>query len=725
MAFISLRNLATGTLHEFDVGEVRLGRDPSCQLVVLGEGANVVSGYHARFLHQNGKWSVEDAGSRNGTSVNDKHVSHGQPQPVSVGMIVGLGDRGPKFKVEAVEKRSIVNTVIEPQRAVRPSAPTMPLEALNDSTLPVPGLGPSKPPAKAPAAKASAAKASAPGSGGKTEPTPAVAAPKGPVKNVIHMVVHDIRSGAKYEATGGRIRFGRGEECELRPVVPGDTSVSRVHAEVLLMPGGKAMLRDAKSRNGTFVNGRVIVGDHPLRPGEKITLGEGGPDLLVDVLELPGATRASSEVSTARTAPDGGPGAEGAVEKAARAIRRSFAGKGKTVFFREIVEESQRKSTSRLRWVVWSFVFVLGGLVGAFYWYTDQRDRATTAALAEQRNALLAQQAVDDSIRRVATADYARLQQQLDSARLSSAPGAFLDSLRNALSSASRRTEALEGALKRAETQMAQQVATGDSTRRAAVAEMGRLRTELSKAGTSSQSTGLLDSLRAAMREAERKTQAVDAQMRGLKGVNLPALAQSAGGAVGLVTAYIQGEVYDGSGFAITKSGYFVTNRHVAEPEGKKADSIFVTMADQKFMVRADPASVAPMDGPDVAIIRIRDYKGPVVPKVDWSAAHARQGEPAALIGFPAGAALALDAAGKVQTSMSAGIFSKVTPERIQFDGFTVGGSSGSPVFNADGEVVALHRSGLKEAAGLGFAVPMAEIVPYLPIEVRTELGIK
>ena len=74
---------------------------------------------------------------------------------------------------------------------------------------------------------------------------------------------------------------------------------------------------------------------------------------------------------------------------------------------------------------------------------------------------------------------------------------------------------------------------------------------------------------------------------------------------------------------------------------------------------------------------------------------------------------------------MSAGIFSKVTPERIQFDGFTVGGSSGSPIFNADGEVVALHRSGLKEAAGLGFAVPIQQLIPYLPGDAKAELGLR
>jgi S1-C subfamily serine protease len=74
---------------------------------------------------------------------------------------------------------------------------------------------------------------------------------------------------------------------------------------------------------------------------------------------------------------------------------------------------------------------------------------------------------------------------------------------------------------------------------------------------------------------------------------------------------------------------------------------------------------------------------------------------------------------------MSAGIFSQVTSESIRFDGFTVEGSSGSPVFNANGEVVAVHRGGLRGATGLGFAVPITQLIPLLPPEVKAELGIE
>ena len=83
-----------------------------------------------------------------------------------------------------------------------------------------------------------------------------------------------------------------------------------------------------------------------------------------------------------------------------------------------------------------------------------------------------------------------------------------------------------------------------------------------------------------------------------------------------------------------------------------------------------------------------------------------------------------VDQEGHVRTTMSAGIFAKVTAETINFDGFTVGGSSGSPIFSASGGVVGVHRSGLREAVGMGFAVPVSRVVALLPEAAKAELGL-
>ncbi len=588
--------------------------------------------------------------------------------------------------IDATEKLQLDKTVDEMQGYAPASAPTVPMEGL--------------PPAPDPPA-----------------PRPPASAPPIPSPPTVRLILRELRTGEEYQVSGGRIRIGRGDECELQPLSPGDTSVSRVHAEVVLRPDGTVVVRDARSRNGTLVNGTPITADYDLKKGDRLMLGQGGPELLVEHVSVSGRGPAR--------APEP-PGDETPPSKEALPSEppwRSFGGKGATVFFREVVETNQ-KSAARLRWVVWSFVLISVVATGGVYWYSEQRVRATELALDEQRRVLASQQRAA-ALQVAAAEDYRRLRSELEDARNSSAPAVVVDSLRTALVEASLRTEALEAALSRAEKALADQLSAGDSLRRHAQGELARLRSDLSRATETRVATALLDSLRGAVRAAEQKAAGVDAQIRAIKGANLASIAQANQRAGGLVTAFLGTEIFDGSGFAITKSGYFVTNRHVARPGGAIPDSLYVSMADERFMKRADMVASAPPTGQDLAVLRVRSYEGPYVQRLDWSGAQARQGEPAALIGFPAGIAAALDQTRTVRTSMSAGIFSKVTPELIQFDGFTVGGSSGSPVFNANGEVVAVHRSGLWEAAGLGFAVPVAHLTPLLPPDAKAELGIR
>jgi S1-C subfamily serine protease len=490
---------------------------------------------------------------------------------------------------------------------------------------------------------------------------------------VLAISVFEKRSENTFHAKGGRIRIGRWEECELRPVQTGDTSVSRVHAEIVLLAGSRVVVRDAQSRNGTFVNGARLTRDHVLALGDRIMLGDAGPDLLVEALQLPGEERQDLRRRAAAARREGGP-----PPPAANPPRRSFGGKGKTLFFREMMEESSRKSASRVRVAVWSFVLLLAGATGAFYWYADQQQRRTELQLEEQGRALAA---------------------------------------------ASERTEALESALRRA-------AVAGDSMQRSAQGELARLQRELTQAAANS-ATHTVDSLRSAVRDQERRNAVIAAQVRAVKGVNLAAIAEASGPAVGLVTGYRGTSVWDGSGFVITSSGYFVTNRHVATDRGLEPDSLFVVLADQRIGLRADLVAVPPGENPDVALLKIRNYSGPVVSQVNWLGLGARQGEAAALIGYPAAYALGWDPfSGTVKTSMAAGIFAQVTDDGIRFDGFSVGGSSGSPLFNADGEVVGVHRAGLRDSVAegqrrYGFSVPIRQLIPLLPPDAKAELGLQ
>jgi serine protease Do len=318
------------------------------------------------------------------------------------------------------------------------------------------------------------------------------------------------------------------------------------------------------------------------------------------------------------------------------------------------------------------------------------------------------------------------LRQALEAAQASSAPRSVVESLRVAVGVAEARTSRLEASVERAQASITQQLAAGDSLQRAAQQELARVRSVRDRAAASGTSAATMDSLLNAVRAAEQRAADIETRVNAVRGADLATIAEANQAGVGLVTAWVQGEPYDGSGFAISASGYFVTNRHVVQPSGKpRADSVFVTMADQKITRRATIVDVIEAPGPDLSLLRIQNHDGTRVSAIDWEREGVGQGQPAAVIGFPAGFGNAVDATGAVRTTMTAGIFAKVTTQYINFDGFTIPGSSGSPVFNADGEVVGVHRAGLREAAGMGFAVPVAEVRRMLPSEARSELGLR
>jgi pSer/pThr/pTyr-binding forkhead associated (FHA) protein len=94
----------------------------------------------------------------------------------------------------------------------------------------------------------------------------------------------DAATGQRYEARGVRIRIGRGRECELRLDDAPENLISRIHAELTVGPSGALTLHDAGSANGTFVNDERVTAPMPVRLGDRITLGRGGPVLVVEGL---------------------------------------------------------------------------------------------------------------------------------------------------------------------------------------------------------------------------------------------------------------------------------------------------------------------------------------------------------------------------------------------------------------------------------------------------------
>ncbi|MEX2154636.1 MAG: FHA domain-containing protein [Gemmatimonadaceae bacterium] len=746
MPRIVLKDLDTEKAQSVPDTEATLGRDPACGFVIEGPKSKVVSGRHARIFFQDNAWWIEDT-SRNGTILDDERLQVGQRHALRVGQVVGLGESGPRLRVASLESRKVAETVMElpdldapPPPPPPPPSTTAPRQAAHASP---------KPAASAPPAAASSdvsttamrrSDALRAGLDLEESTEPMSPAPDWQVR----VTLRATNSNQRFEIQSMLVKIGRSPECNVQIPPEQGASVSRVHAEIMIKDGG-VMVRDAGSRNGTFVNGKRIDAPHAAAKSDLIMLGSGGPTFAIEDLHIvkgqspqpavgegteatPTEPKVRAALLEPSTDPTPGPKNRGIVKAmgpATNLARRSFAGVGRTAFFKDVLEDMSQKSAKRVRIVVWlsvgTTVVIAAILLGVTQWRVTESELRIT----QERQQF---EARADSIRQVASVEADRLRASFDSARSSSAPRAVVDSLRDALADAGRRTGMLEQALTRARQSLDQQLASGDSARRRAEQDMSRLRVEVGKASGGEVSRAVLDSLRRALRSAEDRANEVATQVRAVRGSNLAQVAQLNQGAVGLLVSFIGERVVSGSGFAITPSGYFVTNRHVVvDDSGRVRDTIYVTMADQRFSLVSRVQVVAMSRDPDLAVVKIPDYRGPHIKKVDWNASGATQAEPAVLIGFPYGVELAFEdtSSNVVRTSVSAGIFSKVGPDRIQFDGFTVGGSSGSPIFNAAGEVVAVHRAGLSAGPGLGFSIPVSRVVPLLPADAKSELGIR
>src|SRR5512147_592856 len=76
--------------------------------------------------------------------------------------------------------------------------------------------------------------------------------------------------GAAFTLEGDQLTIGRDSTNE---IVINDAEVSRRHAR-LTFQGGKYVLEDLGSTNGTFVNGQRLAGPRVLKPGEVVQFGE-------------------------------------------------------------------------------------------------------------------------------------------------------------------------------------------------------------------------------------------------------------------------------------------------------------------------------------------------------------------------------------------------------------------------------------------------------------------
>jgi S1-C subfamily serine protease len=155
-----------------------------------------------------------------------------------------------------------------------------------------------------------------------------------------------------------------------------------------------------------------------------------------------------------------------------------------------------------------------------------------------------------------------------------------------------------------------------------------------------------------------------------------------------------------GSGFILSQDGKILTNAHVVAG----ADTVTVTLKDgrsfQGKVMGSDPAT-------DVAVIKIDEKNLPTVTLGDSD--RLQPGEWAIAIGNPLG----------LDNTVTTGIISAtgrssnqigVADKRVNFiqtDAAINPGNSGGPLINANGNVIGMNTAIIRNAQGLGFAIPI------------------
>jgi serine protease Do len=210
---------------------------------------------------------------------------------------------------------------------------------------------------------------------------------------------------------------------------------------------------------------------------------------------------------------------------------------------------------------------------------------------------------------------------------------------------------------------------------------------------------------------------------------------------------------YTGTGFLISKDGKILTNRHIAEPWWQQtahfisiqpgfkprfeAFRAFFPSVKESFPLRIERVS----EDADVALLSL-DSEGIDIPvlELDLTGVGAIEGEPAILLGYPAGlgaifaktdpdiakeisklplleAAQELSERGLIRPLSTQGHVSDVLKERIVYDAQTTVGGSGGPLFNNKGKVIAINYGIFRGFRGANFGVPIKYALALLEDE--------
>lgn len=154
-----------------------------------------------------------------------------------------------------------------------------------------------------------------------------------------------------------------------------------------------------------------------------------------------------------------------------------------------------------------------------------------------------------------------------------------------------------------------------------------------------------------------------------------------------------------GTGFVVAPTGYAITCAHVVDSMGSvniKTYSGATSLAKVKYLDKSK----------DIAVLEIMGNLK--IPNLSLAKKNPSLGEDIFVIGTPRG----------LEQTLSKGIISSVRTQGadniIQFDAAVSSGSSGSPVFNMQGEVVGIVQASLTDSQNLNFAFASTSIIPII-----------
>ena len=196
--------------------------------------------------------------------------------------------------------------------------------------------------------------------------------------------------------------------------------------------------------------------------------------------------------------------------------------------------------------------------------------------------------------------------------------------------------------------------------------------------------------------------------------LDLARIARENRAAVALVVAqFPDGSSFSGTGFVVRSSkgeALIVTNRHLVTTSGSRSKRLSVVMDGSSQSYRAEIVSVH--GTADLALLRVKtSSRLPTVRGIAGAGMMLAEGAPVAMLGYPLGLDLQMGGdwheVGVSATSMQ-GTVSKVLPTLVQVDGYGAQGSSGSPIFDANGRVVAVLYGSERDSAGrIIYGVPV------------------